>query len=197
LNPSLASASARVLLEACVQLTQGQYIDLASQDLKDFSIDRYWEMVEAKTAALLKAACLLGGLAGESDPRRLEQLGEFGRLVGLAFQARDDWLGLWGDPHRTGKSASDDLTSRKKSLPIVFGLENSREFRELFALPPSPGALQGMLEALERAGAREYAAAQAAEMTRKAFATLDEIPLAGGFGLALRELTESLLTRLR
>ncbi|MGA2111289.1 MAG: polyprenyl synthetase family protein [Anaerolineales bacterium] len=197
LDSSLASASARVLLEACIHLTEGQYIDLAAEDNAAFSLARYWEMVEGKTAALLKAACLLGALAGKSDARRQEQLGEFGRLLGLAFQARDDWLGLWGDPRATGKSASDDLTSRKKSLPIVFGLENSPEFRSLFALPSSPGPTPGMLEALERAGAREYAASQAAAVTRQAFAALEQVSLKEEYMQALRELTETLLTRVR
>ena len=195
-DPSLASASAKVLLEACVHLTQGQYIDLASENLAAFSLDRYWEMVEAKTAALLKAACLLGALAGRSDPKRLEQLGEFGRLVGLAFQARDDWLGLWGDPRVTGKSASDDLTSRKKSLPVVFGLENSSEFRELFAAPSS-GQVEALLQALERVGAREFAVSQADALTRRAFAALEQVPLAEEYKQALEDLTGSLLTRAR
>ena len=48
----------------------------------------------------------------------------------MAFQIYDDWLGIWGDPLVTGKSASSDLVEGKKSLPVLIGFEKSKRFHE-------------------------------------------------------------------
>ena len=51
---------------------------------------------------------------------RSDALRDYGRHLGLAFQAIDDLLGIWGDPATTGKPAGSDLRQRKKSMPIGF-----------------------------------------------------------------------------
>jgi len=61
-----------------------------------------------------------------------EAFAAFGLNLGLAFQIRDDILGVWGDPSMTGKSAATDIISRKKSLPILYGLERSPDLAALF-----------------------------------------------------------------
>jgi geranylgeranyl diphosphate synthase type I len=63
----------------------------------------------------------------------------FGHHLGLAFQIKDDILGIWGDVEITGKSTSDDIQTRKKTLPVVYALERSPTLRELYAagsIPP-------------------------------------------------------------
>ena len=57
----------------------------------------------------------------------MDALRAFGMALGRAFQAVDDWLGLWGDPARTGKPAASDLRQRKCSLPIVAALGSGTE----------------------------------------------------------------------
>ena len=56
-------------------------------------------------------------------PNPSTALARFGLELGLAFQAIDDILGIWGDPARTGKPAGSDLRAGKMSLPIVAALE--------------------------------------------------------------------------
>ena len=72
-----------------------------------------------KTGALLACAGALGATLGEGTPRQVEALRAFGRHLGIAFQAVDDVLGIWGDPAVTGKPAAGDLRQHKKTLPIV------------------------------------------------------------------------------
>ena len=59
----------------------------------------------------------------EADADALE---EYGYHLGLAFQAIDDLLGIWGDPATTGKQTWSDLRQRKKSLPVVAALAAGR-----------------------------------------------------------------------
>ena len=68
-------------------------------------------------------------------PATVRALRDFGRHLGLAFQATDDLLGIWGDPATTGKPIGNDIRQRKKSMPIVAALAaGDDEARELDAL---------------------------------------------------------------
>src|SRR5207247_1381864 len=60
-----------------------------------------------------------------SDPAILSHCARFGRAFGLAFQARDDYLGIWGRSEQTGKPVGADIQQGKRSLPIIHALEQS------------------------------------------------------------------------
>ncbi|OGO49141.1 MAG: hypothetical protein A2Z30_06540 [Chloroflexi bacterium RBG_16_64_43] len=195
LAPATRAEVLLVLSRACLELTYGQFLDLDAEDAAEASIDTYWQMVRAKTGALVAAACLAGGVAGGASAEQAEALAEFGLHLGFAFQVRDDVLGLWGDPAVTGKSATTDLQSRKKSLPIVFGLERCLEFRGLLAEPFTAAQVPRMLASLEACGARAFALAEGARMTERAYAAVGRAALLPEYDSALREMTASLLTR--
>lgn len=75
-----------------------------------------------KTGALLACAVSIGAVLGGADDRTADTLEAYGYHLGLAFQAVDDLLGIWGDPESTGKQTWSDLRQRKKSLPVVAAL---------------------------------------------------------------------------
>jgi geranylgeranyl diphosphate synthase type I len=105
-------------------------------------------------------------------------------------------LGLWGDPAVTGKSTASDLEKRKKSLPVVYGLEHSAEFARAYARPHSVGESVVDFEAeLERLGAKAYAHNMAQALTHAAEEHLEAACPSGEAGSALRELTGQLLQR--
>ncbi|CAN5835108.1 (2E,6E)-farnesyl diphosphate synthase [soil metagenome] len=87
----------------------------------------------AKTAALLSAACALGGEAAGAGPEVVEALADFGTHLGLAFQIVDDLLDVTGDPARTGKAAGADAARAKATYPAVHGVEGAREQAETAA----------------------------------------------------------------
>lgn len=121
-----AREAASRLNRACVRLVGGQYLDLALESLGAVTLEDYEQMIAGKTAALLEACAALGALAAGADARTVEACARFGRTLGIAFQYQDDLLGIWGDPSVTGKPVGDDIRARKKSLPIVLGIEASR-----------------------------------------------------------------------
>src|SRR4051794_41912024 len=75
-----------------------------------------------KPGALLACAASIGAVLGGADDRAADTLERYGYHLGLAFQAVDDLLGIWGDPVATGKQTWSDLRQRKKSLPVVAAL---------------------------------------------------------------------------
>ncbi len=195
-----AATALRVLTafdRTCLALTQGQFLDMQFETRAQVGVAEYLAMIEGKTAALVAACTELGGRVAGVDEARGEHLRLFGRSLGLAFQIQDDLLGIWGDPAVTGKSAASDLEKRKKSLPVVIGLERSPEFAAAYARPaaadgPALSALVGQLEAL---GAHAEAQALAEAHTREARAHLEAARPAGAAAEALRALADQLLNR--
>ena len=97
--------------------------------------------------------------------RRRRRVAAFGRELGLAFQAVDDLLGIWGEPEVTGKPTWSDLRSQKKTLPVVFALSRddarAEELRSLFSNGPLEEAQVARAARLvERCGGRELTEAR-------------------------------------
>jgi geranylgeranyl diphosphate synthase, type I len=116
--------AARVLDDACVTLCEGQHADLGFESRPRVSQAEYEAMIAGKTAALLGAAAEIGAIAGGADDETARALGQYGRMLGMAFQVQDDALGIWGDPDVTRKPVSDDIRSRKKSFPVVYAMDH-------------------------------------------------------------------------
>lgn len=177
-HPASQAAAAR--LAACVvELCAGQHADTALEQRApgEVTLAEVLAMAEAKTGALLGCSCAVGALYGGAGEEQAEALDAFGRQAGLAFQLIDDVIGIWGDPARTGKPAGADLAARKKSLPVVAALTSgtpaAAELAELYARPHREGRegeeeLERIALAVERAGGRDWAQAQAADRMARA-----------------------------
>ncbi|MBI2934826.1 MAG: polyprenyl synthetase family protein [Chloroflexi bacterium] len=181
---------------ACLRLCEGQDLDLVYEQRLDIKTDDYLKMISGKTAALFEAAFMLGTLLGNGSETAIRKAGVCGNYLGLAFQITDDILGVWGDVE-TGKSAESDLLKKKKTFPVVFGLEKTAGkdrsvLLEFFArAEPSHRDVAEVKSALESTGAREYAVAAAKKFYSLAMSELDSSGLQGD---ALGELKEAALT---
>lgn len=189
--------AAQQLNDVCLHLTKGQYLDIAFESEGNVAVDTYLDMVKGKTAALIAFAASLGGLTAGQNKVIQDQLSEFGRMLGLAFQIQDDLLGIWGDPEQTGKSTTSDLLTKKKSLPVLYGLAHSAEFKTIWSrIDPSEADIELMSTLLEDCGARNYVSQEAKRHTDLAFQTLEELfPNRNRYTKALFELTSHLLNR--
>jgi len=191
-------AALHLFNRTCVALTSGQYLDIGFESRADVSVADYLAMVEGKTAALVSYACELGSLVAQAPPARREHLRAFGYHLGMAFQMRDDVLGIWGDTATTGKPVGADIARRKKSLPILHGLARSAELRALFSQETlSVTDVQHATEMLEETGSRDYAEQLAREHHAQGLDALAQTGLEDPAAAALRELARSLLSRQR
>jgi geranylgeranyl diphosphate synthase type I len=126
-----------LLEHAVVELCEGQYMDL-DMARREPTFDEYAMMIRRKTGALMGAACEIGALIGHADAGVQADARIFGEMLGVAFQMRDDIMGVWGDEAGTGKDAND-LEERKRGLPVVLALEHcppEAKIAELIARPP-------------------------------------------------------------
>ena len=188
--------AAQTLQKACLQLTEGQYLDLAYESQDQLTIEAYWKMVGGKTAALLGACTELGAITAESSGSRQAAFHDFGYFLGLAFQAQDDILGIWGDAALTGKSNESDLLAGKKSLPVLYGLQQNGPFSTRWKNGSiQPDETESLAKQLEFEGARQYTQDATAKMTSKAIHALEQSAAEGEASQALRDLANRLLKR--
>ena len=174
----LAMASLSTALSA---LAAGQAADLEFERRPwtgpdAVTVERYLRMAAGKTGSLFGCATALGaGLNGAPEPwtRALHQAGE---RLGLAFQAVDDLLGIWGDPRTTGKPVFGDLRNRKKTLPVLAALRSAPQLADRLAQLPDDGDGSELAEtaaAIEAAGGRRATVAFARRQLDRAGAALD------------------------
>ncbi len=191
-------AALRLLNQTCVDLTGGQHLDISFEDRSDVSSADYLIMIEGKTAALAACSCEMGGLIADAPSAQRDHLRAFGRHIGLAFQMRDDILGIWGDPAVTGKPVGADIVRRKKTLPILHGLETSLQLRRTFAQETlSQEDVHRATELLQETGSRAYTERLEREHHDQAVTALEKASLQGPAAEALWELLDQLLGRKR
>ena len=195
-NREIALEASIVLLQTCLELTQGQFLDLSYESRTDLTVDDYWPMVEGKTASLIGTCTELGAVIAGHGGEKRHLYRKFGLSLGLAFQAQDDLLGIWGDLELTGKSVESDLVAGKKSLPVLFGLSLKGEFARLWGKGPIPADQVGkMASILENEGARAYTEGKADYYTQDSITSLDKARPRSDYGDALLDLADQLLNR--
>lgn len=104
----------------------GQVVDLEAERTKpDTETLEY--IHRSKTAALITASVVTGGIFASADGKQVESLRSFGEAIGLAFQIVDDILDVTQTSEQLGKTAGKDVASEKATYPALFGLEESRK----------------------------------------------------------------------
>jgi geranylgeranyl diphosphate synthase type I len=157
-------------------------------------------MIGRKTAGLIgEAAWLAARVASIPAPLR-EVTRAFGTDLGIAFQIRDDILGIWGDERETGKSTSSDIATRKMTLPIIVALETGplpiRELlRAAYAESPGEGDDRRIRDLLDAAGARAAVLAREEQHWQAAMKSLDALPLSKAWREDVREFARSFVGR--
>jgi geranylgeranyl diphosphate synthase type II len=102
----------------------GQVADLEAERTKPDAA-RLQYIHRAKTAALITASVVSGGLYGGADDRQVAQLRSFGQSIGLAFQIVDDVLDVTQTSEQLGKTAGKDTVAEKATYPALFGIDES------------------------------------------------------------------------
>jgi geranylgeranyl diphosphate synthase, type I len=110
------------------EMLGGQYLDVLHQASGDTSARAALQIDRYKTAAYTVERPLhLGAAIADAGPELIAAYRRFGADIGVAFQLRDDLLGVFGDPAVTGKPAGDDLREGKRTLLLAFAVERAEE----------------------------------------------------------------------
>ena len=153
-----ASFSADIRIQAVSVLSEcagelgmvgGQVLDIQSEQ-RQCTEQEVLDIQSRKTGALIKAACILGVLAGNGTQDQIHAAAKFAHHLGLAFQIRDDMLDVIGNAEELGKATGAD--SDKNTFVVLYGLEKCAELvaehtnKAIDALQPFPDS--GFMRAL-------------------------------------------------
>ncbi len=202
LEADIVARAVGILSWAAKRVSEGQALDMMFEGTWDVTVNDYLEMIYLKTGALIEASSALGALAATGDESLVEAARQYGRLVGIAFQIRDDYLGIFGDPAKTGKPVYSDLRRGKKTLLILYALEHLPEDKaeRLKSIIGREDAGEKELEEaaslIRESGAPKYAMGLARDMSSSATSILDDLPVEDARAAeALRELASFVVER--
>ncbi|MEK7486449.1 MAG: polyprenyl synthetase family protein [Planctomycetota bacterium] len=104
----------------------GQVLDILSEG-KSYEMPQLERIHLCKTAALIQAATRMGAIASGADQALVNQLGTYGKHLGLAFQIQDDILDIQGSLEELGKTPQKDQAQGKLTYPALVGLEEAKK----------------------------------------------------------------------
>ncbi len=177
-------------------LTCGQHLDMSFEQQEKVSTHEYLQMIEGKTARLLGACTYIGGLIGSQNAIIANHCREFGLHLGMAFQIHDDILGIWGDEKTTGKSKATDILTKKKSLPVLYGLQQSATLRNHYQKESFDNQdVEKIVAELDQLGVREQIYAQEKHHYDLALQSLEKANLTETVKALLYDLIDLLFDR--
>ncbi len=206
-DPSVIAAVRGEFHQMWNEVTMGQFLDIHEESCwpivpNDQRFERAMTVVTYKSAKYsMEAPLRLGAaLAGGSADQR-EQLAAFGLPLGVAFQLRDDMLGVFGNPDETGKPAGDDLREGKRTVLIALAAATMssgvrRVFEEMLGNPEvTDEQIAVMQSTLTESGAVDEVEKIIAESADRALAALDQARLDGEAVNELRRLATAVVSR--
>jgi octaprenyl-diphosphate synthase len=172
----------KVFIQVTRDLSLGELAQLKNQHQVELTLADYEATIYRKTAAMMEGVGETAGLWLKADPPVVQALGEFGRLVGLAFQIIDDVLDYEGQPENLGKPIGQDLDEGRITLPFILARDNleGAERSRLQALGAkvslSPAEKAEAVELAKKGQGLELAKAKAISLAQAADQVLAILP---------------------
>lgn len=167
---------------ASFRICQGQALDIEFGRRRKVTELEYLDMVEKKTGSLFEVSTEVGALLGGGSEEEVNALAEYGRLIGIAFQIRDDLLGSIGEEEKAGKPIGSDIREGKWTYLTVHAYENASSEDQRILLENlrkgdgSEEELQKVMDIFERTGAIDSAVEKSQELADKAKSELEILP---------------------
>ena len=197
LEPDQVLTLIEALDSACIDICEGEYMDLTYRERVDISEDAYLNMVELKSASLMSCALKLGAISANASLEQVDIISDFGRKVAVATQIRDDIFSLWNT--KIDESyLSDEVLNKKKSLPIIFALKNAKGSEKhilgdvYFKRVIDPEDINKVIDVLDVLGAKEYSEQRLIEIKDQALDSLNKLKLPDEFSSQLEHITNIL-----
>jgi len=102
--------------EAMIIICEGQGLDKMFEENSSITDVQYLDMIERKTAALIRLSCQLGALIAGADKQEVKLLYDFGHNLGMGFQLQDDILDIVADQSQLGKKVGSDFEMHKQTI---------------------------------------------------------------------------------
>ncbi len=170
----------QILSRAVKAMSEGEMLQLEKARRLDIKEDVYYDIIKAKTASLIAAACSAGTASATQDTEMVEKMRIFGEKIGMAFQIRDDLFDFGTDD--VGKPLGIDIKEKKMTLPLIYALENcsSGEKRKMInnikRHNENPEKVAEVIDFVRKSGGLDYANKIMLKFREEAFEILHTTP---------------------
>jgi len=170
-----------LLISLTQQMVEGELLQMESLG-RAIGETEYFDLIFRKTACLFQVSMRLGSVLAGASEELEDQMGEYGRALGMAFQIVDDVLDLTGSEEMLGKPVASDLREGKATLAVIHSIENGTEAdRDTIEKVLQDQSFERVrhaeiLEILTRNGSVDYAMAAAFRCTASARLRLAALP---------------------
>ncbi len=201
-EPNTFQALAKLFSKTALEVCEGQQYDVDFETRDDVAIDEYLKMIAYKTAVLVGAAMQMGAIVASASEEEQQNIYNFGKYLGIAFQLQDDYLDAFGDPKTFGKQVGGDIIENKKTYLYIKALEFSDEddasqLQHLYSLQPSDASdkISTVKQIFEESGAVKAIKNEIEHYTKQAFSILEVLPITEDKKEVLKHFGLSLMNR--
>lgn len=127
LSPELFKKCTTLFSRTAAILCEGQQMDVNFETRTDVSYEEYIQMITSKTGVLSATSFKIGALIAGATEEEAENLYQFGKHIGIAFQIMDDYLDVFGDMSQFGKRQAGDVFENKKTVLYLIAKEHAND----------------------------------------------------------------------
>ena len=124
----------KTLSDASAIISEGEVLQLTTQNNLNTSIDDYLDVIAGKTASLFAAACEVGAIIADVDDNKRQAAKNYGFYLGMLFQITDDILDYDANRSKLGKTVGDDFREGKMTAPVIYAIEQANQEEKEFWL---------------------------------------------------------------
>lgn len=197
-----AHAIYKIFNRSAMRVCEGQQYDMNFETSSNVTEQEYLQMIELKTAELIACSLKMGALIGGADDEEADQLFEFGKNLGMAFQLQDDYLDSFGDEQAFGKNIGGDILADKKTYLLIKAYEKAdasdrEKLDQLIGNKniDSQSKIEQVLDIYHRLGVEQITAQKAEQYFNDALEILDNLSKTKEEKRPLTELAHSMMKR--
>ena len=183
-----------IVSEAVRVMSEGELLQIEKARKLDINEDIYYEIIRQKTASLIASCCASGAASAGASQIEIKKMHEFGELIGMAFQIKDD-LFDYGPDGVIGKPTGIDIKESKMTLPLIYSLMKADRSTKRMIVNiiknhnTEDKKVKEVIAFVKNSGGMEYATKKMQEYQSQAFVVLDTFP-DSVFKNSLRELVK-------
>lgn len=201
-EPKMFHELAKLFSETALQVCEGQQNDMDFEIRDDVDLIEYIKMIDHKTAVLVGAAMKMGAIVAKTSEEDKDNIYQFGRNLGIAFQLQDDYLDVFGNPETFGKQVGGDIISNKKTFLYIMAMDQAsnaqaEELEHLFSINPKDPTdkIATVKEIFIQSGAADITQAEIEKYNNLAYSLLNNLTISEERKDLLRRFGDDLMLR--
>ena len=170
----------KIISVAVREMSEGELLQIEKARNLDITEAIYFEIIRQKTATLIAACCAMGAKSVHASEDKVEAMRNFGELIGIAFQIKDDLFDY--SDQAIGKPTGIDIKEQKMTLPLIYAINNASSKDKSWLINSvknhnkDKNRVKQVIAFVKTNGGLDYAVQQMKDYQQKALAILDTYP---------------------